>query len=501
MALPGRGIVTFNSLGFLWFFAAVTALYFAVPHRWRWALLLLASYGFCVSWRPAAAGALAASTVVTYLAALGVAGKRDGHRHREFLWFGFLANIGALLFFKYFNFLNTSFRGGFTSLGLPYGVPTLDLLLPVGISFYTLKAVGYLIDVYRGDVPPERHFGRLALFLSFFPQLIAGPIDRSKNLLPQFRAPVDFEYQRVRDGMRLMLWGYFQKVVIADRLAVVVDRVYGNPHGLHGAVLTLSAFLYTFQLYCDFAGYTDIARGAAQVLGFETIRNFERPYGARTIQEFWKRWHISLTSWFRDYLYFPMGGNRVGPVRWVINVVTVFLVSGLWHGANWTFVLWGALHACYYLGFRYTVRLLAPLREISRVSVPGFLKNSLAAGLTFCLVSFAWIFFRAHSISDAVYIVSHLGDRVPELLRRLDDVGYVRSIAGQMGVEQQEVAIALFSLGVFFVVQKMGGWEQIMRRLDARSVVYRWAAYYLVFGMVVFFGAFNAGQGFIYAQF
>lgn len=334
----------FNSLQFLIFFPIVILLYYLLPHSKRWIFLLLASYYFYMSWNPAYIVLILISTLVDYFAAIKMSEQDNINKRKIYLFFSLFANLGLLFIFKYFNFFNDSVRLLFQSLGVNYGVPSLSLLLPVGISFYTFQTLSYTIDVYRGVTKPERHFGIFAVYVSFFPQLVAGPIERSERLLPQFRVPVIPNENNFSSGMKLMVWGFFKKVVVADNVAIIVNQVYNNVNEYQGLPLIIATFLFAIQIYCDFSGYSDIAIGSARVMGIHLMKNFNTPYFSKSITEFWKRWHISLSTWFRDYVYIPLGGNRVSKPRHYLNLFLTFLISGLWHGANWTFVIWGALH-------------------------------------------------------------------------------------------------------------------------------------------------------------
>ncbi len=396
----------FNSLEFWIFFAGITFIYFACPPRFRWAILLAASYFFYACWKVTWVLMLIFSTIVTYYAALRIEQAGNKNRKTAFLCLALIVNLGALGFFKYFNFFNESFRSLFTALGIGYGIPYLEILWPVGISFFTFQAAGYCIEVYRGKAPAERHLGIFALYMAFFPKLIAGPIERAGGLLAQLQKKCKIDLDRISSGIALVTLGIFKKVVIADRLAIYVDKVFSNPHDYWGQTLILASYFFTLQIYCDFSGYTDIARGCSRILGFELMENFNFPYLARSIADFWRRWHISLTSWFRDYLYIPLGGNRVSAPRWRVNILVVFLVSGLWHGANWTFVIWGGLHGFFYLFGKATEALRGQIR--SALKIKGTLLAIFQTLLTFHLVCFAWIFFRSGSFGDAVYVVSHL---------------------------------------------------------------------------------------------
>lgn len=391
----------FNSIQFVFFFPAVVAAYFLCPARLRWALLLAASYYFYACWKAEYLVLIIASTALDYAAGLVI--DRSGRHAVRKAWLvaSLSANLGLLFAFKYANFFNESLRSAFDAVNVFYGVPAFELLLPVGISFYTFQSMSYTIDVYRRERRAERHAGIFALYVAFFPQLVAGPIERSSHLMPQFRETMRWNTARVLDGLQLMLWGFFKKLVIADRLALYVNEVFNHPGQYEGAAVLLAGYCFAFQIYCDFSAYSDIAVGTARVMGYDLMDNFKRPYFATSIADFWRRWHISLSTWFRDYVYRPLGGSRVTKRRFRMNIAAVFLLSGLWHGANWTFVVWGALHAAYYLigdataAFRDRAAAALGLIRAPRVHY------ALKAVVTFHLVVLAWFFFRAGALSDA----------------------------------------------------------------------------------------------------
>ena len=390
----------FNSIPFLLFFPTVCVLYFLIPTihvRTRNLLLLIASYYFYMNWEPAYALLLLTSTILTYVAALGIGHFEDKRLKKTFLVCSLVLNLAILFLFKYYNFLSSNIMMAMHSCGIGMELPKFGLLLPVGISFYTFQALGYSIDVYRGVTKVERNFFTYALFVSFFPQLVAGPIERSNNLLPQFKQQHRFNYESFMTGVRLMVWGYFMKLVLADRCALYVDAIFNNVDKQNGGSYLVASLLFPFQIYGDFAGYSLIAIGVAQVLGFRLMENFHRPYFACTIGEFWHRWHISLSTWFKDYVYIPLGGNRVGRLRNYFNLLVTFVVSGIWHGANWTFLCWGALHGL----------LLCAEKAlgISKKQYSGA-KKFCHWLMTFILVCIAWILFRANNISDAVTVIT-----------------------------------------------------------------------------------------------
>lgn len=397
----------FNSFQYLLFFPLVCLLYFACPFRWRVGLLLLASYYFYMCWRWEYVALIILQTEINFLCGLWMVKAKAPATRKALLVTGIVLTLAILFFFKYFNFASNSLTGLFSLFGKTYEFPHLNVLLPIGISFHTFQTLSYTIDLYRGRIPVERRFMKFALYVSFFPLLVAGPIERASRLLPQFERENHFDVGRLSSGLKLMLWGFFKKVVIADRLAEYVNQIYPHPGDFSGATLALATYCFAFQIYCDFSGYSDIAIGSARVLGYDLMQNFNLPYLARSISEFWQRWHISLSTWFRDYLYVPLGGNRVALGRWTFNILAVFVISGLWHGANWTFMIWGGLHGSYYL----LERGLAPLgkRVCDWFHVPAQLRAALQILLTFHLVLLAWVFFRAASLHDALLILSRIG--------------------------------------------------------------------------------------------
>jgi len=354
--------------------------------------------------------------------------------------------------------------------------------------------MSYAVDVYRRHIPAEKNFLRYMLYVTFFPQLVAGPIERAPNLLPQFYRPCGFDYERMTEGLKLMLWGLFKKVVIADRLAIYVNQVYGNPADYHGAPLILATYFFAFQVYCDFSGYTDIAIGGARVLGFNLMENFNRPFFAKSIPEFWQRWHISLSTWFKDYLYIPLGGSRVAPGRWRLNLFLVFVASGFWHGANWTFILWGALHGFYVLCSIATRDLRQRLTAFLRLDQAPTIQKCLRVLITFHLFVFSLIFFRANSLADAWLVVRRVLEFRPAQLFSFAPLG----LSPQFGRYHMALALlSIFLLEVTHLLQRRG---DLIPVLAQRPTGVRWAVYYALMFGIIFFGVLEANQ-FIYFQF
>ena len=392
----------FNSLPFLFFYLIVTPLFFLIKDSRRWILLLLASCYFYITFVPAYLLILIFTIVVDYYAALAIEKTVEQKRRKRLLILSLIANIGVLAVFQYYNFFVSNIN---TLLGGHDSLLYLTILLPIGLSFHTFQAMSYTIEVYRGNQKAERHFGIYALYVMFYPQLVAGPIERPQNIIHQFYEKHPFSYDNLKAGLMQIATGLFKKVVIADRLAILVDGAYMHPREQSGLTLLVSTLFYSFQIYCDFSGYSDIAIGTARTMGFNLMENFRAPYFSRSVNEFWTRWHISLSTWFRDYLYIPLGGNRVGLSKWLLNLMIVFIVSGFWHGANWTFIIWGALHGTFLITHIGVNKLL---QRTGYSFKPNPLKTFLQIIFTFLLISLAWVFFRAGSVADAFYIVKSI---------------------------------------------------------------------------------------------
>ena len=503
--------MVFNSVQFLIFFPLVTLLYFVLPQRVRWVWLLAASYYFYMCWNPRYAVLIATSTVLTFLSGLLIdwENRRDGgeagRTRRKKLWvaLSFLLNLAILFFFKYWGFFsaNVVALGGLT--GIQIQLPAFDVLLPVGISFYTFQALSYTVDVYRGEIYAEKNLFKYALFVSFFPQLVAGPIERSKNLLIQVNQPHFFEPSRVRDGLLLMLWGFFEKVVIADRIGTLVDHVYSNWTEVAGVSILLATVLFAVQIYCDFGGYSDIAIGAAQVLGFSLMKNFNQPYLSRSCGEFWHRWHISLSSWFRDYLYIPLGGNRKGKARKYFNNLVTFTVSGLWHGAQWSYVAWGGLNGLY----QVTGDILKParLRILSALHVnrESRVWVMLRTVLTFCLIDFAWLFFRAPSFLTGVRMIRRtITQFYPEALFTAGPDGALGLYT--LGLDAANFWLAAAAILILAAADLVKEKRPIRPMLTGLPAVPRWIVYFACLYAILIFGAYGPGfdaAAFIYFQF
>ncbi len=494
--------MSFNSYQFLIFFPAVVLLYYLIPCKWRKNWLLFVSYCFYMSWSPKYALLLFTATVVTWISACAME-RTDKRNIKKYSLIGTVALLLFILFlFKYFVFTWNTIRSGVSFFGGTLGECPMRFVLPVGISFYTFQVLGYLIDVYRGKIAAEKNFLRYALFAAFFPQLAAGPISRFERLMPQLdniERPMSVNWYKIRDGLIYMLYGYFIKMVLADNLAVYVDRVYGRYYFYGTIELVIAMLFFSIQIYCDFAGYSILAIGAAQVMGIELIENFHAPYFAGSIKDFWRRWHISLSTWLRDYLYIPLGGSRCSKLRQYFNIMVTFLISGLWHGANWTFILWGGLHGLYQI----LENMLAPagkkLATFVGINVEETGYKHLRMLLTFIATAFAWILFKAESLTQAgQYIKSMLTKWNPWVLTD----GSLKTVGFYNGVEWAVVILAMIVLWYVDYI-----WETRQQRidvyLDAQGNFFRILFVACMIFSIIMFGSYGGYQAnaFIYFQF
>lgn len=497
----------FNSIDFMCFFPVVLAVYFIVPRKMRDLWLLVSSYYFYMSWNPKYAVLIAVSTLITYVSAVwmdnrSMSDKNPKVSKKAIMIICLTCNLFILGIFKYGNFFLESVNVVLKSMGIGVINRHFDLLLPVGISFYTFQALGYIIDVYRGDIKVENNLLRYALFVSFFPQLVAGPIERSKNLLRQIdntRKMNLWESGRITSGAILMVWGFFMKMVIADRIAILVDTVFNNYRMYGSTELCLAAVAFSIQIYCDFGSYSIIAIGAAKIMGFTLMENFNTPYFALNIKDFWRRWHISLSSWFRDYLYIPLGGSRKNKFRRVFNKLFVFMVSGLWHGADWSYVAWGSIHGFYQVCSDTMNIYKTKLIYRCKIKTNCFSWKLLQIVVTYIMVDFAWIFFRADSITDALRFVFRIFTRPTPWI--LFNGGIFN-----LGLDRVEMNILMFSLLMLFVVDMIRYQKQMT--LDAflveQNLWFRWSVVIGLVIMIFIFGEYGPtfdAQQFIYFQF
>lgn len=478
----------FNSFAFAVFLPLVFMIYWILPRKCQWMVILISSYYFYMSWNVKYVFLILLTTIISYVTAILLEREKNGNRRKLYLSSAFLFCLGVLFFFKYFNFISVTIADVLRQFSISYSPFMVDVLLPVGISFYTFQTLAYVIDVYKGKVSAERHFGKYAAFISFFPQLVAGPIERTDNLLPQIKRENIFKYEQASYGLKLMVWGFFKKVVIADTLAVYVDMVYNNLYDYKGMILGIATVFFTIQIYCDFSGYSDIAVGCAKLFGINLTSNFKSPYFSSSVKEFWSRWHISLSTWFRDYVYIPLGGNRVSRWRHRLNLLITFLVSGLWHGAAWTYVVWGGIHG------------LAQVIENCLVSEKRCVRDSgrLWAGrmiAVFLFVSFAWIFFRAQSLSEAVYVIRYIFSGVRHPMQ------YLRTGCSDLGFAKKTTVVLIGMIGLLGTYDIFSLKYDVIECIGRWKIVLRWMLYLVIVLLILFWAPIGNTSSFIYFQF
>lgn len=477
----------FNSLEFAIFLPLVVGLYFCLPWRWRTPLLLLASCIFYMAFIPAYILILFVTILIDYFAGIYIE-RSAGSARRVWLIGSIISTCAVLFIFKYFDFFTGNFVGLAHLVGWQLPKPVVHIILPIGLSFHTFQSLSYVVEVYRGRQKSEPNFITYATYVMFFPQLVAGPIERPQNLIHQFYEKHEFDYDRITAGLKRMAWGFFKKVVVADRLALYVNDVYAAPRNFNGLQLTIATFFFAYQIYCDFSGYSDIAIGAAQVLGFKLMENFRTPYYSKSISEFWHRWHISLSTWFRDYMYIPLGGSRCGVERWILAVMVTFAVSGLWHGANWTYVVWGVLNGIYLLAGAATKEWRDRIFGLFGLRRENFIRQGIMLATTFVLTSLGWIIFRARNVGDAWYVITHFAYGW--------DFHQIRTDQFLL----RQMAVALASLVVLEVGQLWQGRISVPSLLVRLPMAPRWALYAAFVLVVVMFGIYRNTQ-FIYFQF
>lgn len=483
----------FNSAEFLVFYPLVLLFYFVLPKKLKWPLLLAASYFFYMIWNPPLIFLILFTTAVSYVSAIIIEKTENKARKKFWLAMTLITSLGVLFFFKYFNFLADSAISVWNFFGGNADDLVLKLILPVGISFYTFQTLSYVIDVYRGDIKAERHFGWYALFVSFFPQLVAGPIERPDNLLPQLKADHKLEASNAFAGIQKMAVGFFKKIVVADLIAEFVNSVYNSPESATGFGIVIASVLFSVQIYCDFSGYTDIAIGCARVMGIRLMQNFNRPYQARSIKEFWARWHISLSTWFRDYLYIPLGGNRCSKARHFFNIFVVFFVSGLWHGASWTFVVWGVLHGVYQIVGALTKKPRERIYKALKIKTESLAFVLWQRFWTFVLVCFSWIFFRANSFSDALLLIQRLFTEW--------NTGFFTETLSSMSITVTAVLVTLLSVLIMSMLDTITNDEKIGESGTAsRQYTALWILFVVAIAWCLLLSV-GGASAFIYFQF
>ena len=481
----------FNSWQFAVFLPVVFALYWALPHKFRIYVLFVSSYWFYMSWNAKYVVLILFTTIISYMAAILI--ERNHERiitKRVILISALVSCLGVLFVFKYFNFFMNILTDFMKIFAVQMHPMTLKLLLPVGISFYTFQTLSYVIDVYKGTTEAEHDFIVYSTFVSFFPQLVAGPIERSSNLLPQIKARHEFNYEQGTYGLKLIGWGLFKKIIIADTLAVWVDAVYGNVMKYNGFALVLATVFFTLQIYCDFSGYSDIARGTAKLFGIELIENFRSPYFASSIREYWSRWHISLSRWFKDYVYIPLGGSRVSKLRHYRNIMIVFLTSGLWHGADWTYVIWGGIH-----GIASIIEKI--FTRHPKNYQPHGLERIIRVLVTFTICVVSRIFYRAANFTEAFYVFSHSLDGITNITSYIQNgIADLKDI--QVGLKKIAVMIIILALYDYASFN-----ENFILRLNKKPVALRWSIYVSFVFLLILCGMLTVKRSteFIYFQF
>ncbi len=471
----------FNSFSFLIFLPIVFALYWLIPQKFRWVVLLISSYYFYMSWNPKYVLLILFETVISYFAAIAIETLK-AQKHKQYIMILTAVSILGLLFvFKYFNFAMDTVATVFRKLSIELNPITLKLLLPVGISFYTFQTLSYVIDVYRGTMTAERHFGQYATFISFFPQLVAGPIERAKNLLPQIKSDKTFDYSLASYGIKLMAWGFFKKIVIADTLSIYTAKVCNKPLNYTGFALLLSTLFFSIQIYCDFSGYSDIAIGTAKLFGINLMTNFKSPYFSASIKEFWSRWHISLSTWLKDYVYIPLGGNRKGKLKTYRNVIITFLLSGLWHGASWHFVIWGGLHG-----------MAQILEDVLKIRSK---KSVLKTIIVFIFCSIAWVFFSTDWMGGALHIITNMLSGIT----RPNE--YYQNGISSLGIDNITLILLPISIILLTVFDYFSLKNDVISIVSSLTKGARWAIYVAFILWMILNIPVNDATSFIYFQF
>jgi len=486
--------MSFNSISFLLFFSIVFIVYYALPKRYRYIGLLAASYCFYMSCSLQYTIILIALTFITYLGALGIE-----KRYKKICFLAsIIVSLAVLFYFKYWLFATVNINYILNILHIQQLSTNYNILLPIGISFYTLQSLGYLIDVYKGNTPPERNFMKYALYVSFFPTILSGPIERSNNLLKQIQNGTDFSYDGVKKGFLYIILGYFEKILIANRLAQMVDYAFSSYAELTGSAIVFAMVLYALQIYMDFAGYSFLALGISKTLGIDLIENFKQPYFALNIKDFWRRWHISLSRWLRDYIYIPLGGSHCSKIRTFLNILITFLISGLWHGASWCFILWGGLHGFYQILSSLTTSIRNKFTRLCKINVDCFCYRMMQRIITFSMVDFAWLFFRAPNLSTAIYMIK-------QILTNFCLSQTIWNRTWQFGMDSIRMLILFSEILLIFIIDILR--EKRVNKIawiNERNTVFRWTCYYailliLLIGAIYNYGA--EGSTFIYSKF
>lgn len=491
----------FNSFSFIVYFIVVTALYYAFPFKLRWLLLFVASCIFYMYFIPVYILILLGTILVDYFAGILIENAKSPRRRKQFLILSLVANIGVLAFFKYFNFFVENINQIGSAIGWNYSIGILKFILPIGLSFHTFQAMSYTLEVYRGNQQAERHLGIYALYVMYYPQLVAGPIERPQNILPQLHVKHAFNASEVMRGLKQMLIGFFKKMVIADNIAQLINPVYEHPHWYSGMSVLAAVMLFAFQIFCDFSGYSDIAIGASRVMGIELMQNFKAPFLSSSVTEFWRRWHISLSTWFNDYVFTPFITAKRDWGKWAIiaGLFITFFLSGFWHGAGWTFIIYGSLH-----GVALIIEFATKKnRKKLSGSVPSWLYLKAATVLTFLFVCFSWIFFRVQKMGDCIYLAKQMLIAVPQYVMHAFARGgsLLRPFILNPDIGPEKVLAVFAALGILMLGEYADYQTGLIRHLDNRKMPLRWAYYSALVYMILFFGVFHNQKEFIYFQF
>lgn len=477
----------FNSISFAVFLPIVFSLYWMTKSKYRWLILLLSSYYFYMSWNVKYVFLILGTTIVSYVCSLSLQRTNKKNIRKMIVAISIIFGGSILFFFKYFNFISHSVNNILKIFSINFSPVTLSWLLPVGISFYTFQTISYVLDVYRGDIIAEKNFGKYATFVSFFPQLVAGPIERTSNLLPQIKTEHRFNYEKGSYGLKLMAWGFFKKLIVADGLGLYVDRIYENIYAYNGFALLVATLFFSFQIYCDFSGYSDIAIGCAKLFGINLMTNFKSPYLAISVQDFWRRWHISLSTWFRDYIYIPLGGNRVSKGRYRLNLFVTFLFSGLWHGASWTFIVWGGIHG-----------ILQILENIFSIRKPRNRMDCILRIITvFLIINIAWVFFRADTLGGAIYVVKGLTQGI------VHPIKYVVDGIIELQIHSNTWIRLIFVVGIVILFDIISVKNNIIECISKFPLILRWGVYIgVVDFIIIYFMKYGVdSNSFVYFQF
>jgi alginate O-acetyltransferase complex protein AlgI len=504
----------FNSLNYLIFFPFTFIIFFLIKGKHRYLFLLLSGYFFYSFSKIEYLLLLLLITFATYYFGNKIYAAESIKKKRTYLFLIVFVNISLLLFFKYLNFTISIANNIFSSVNVNFALSTVNIAMPLGISYLIFQSLTYPLDIYRGSETKEKSFFKYSLFVSFFPQVAAGPIERSRNILNQFNESPDYDYSRVNDGLRRILIGFFKKVVVADRLAPIVNLVYDNPEKFKGIHFIIATLLFTIQIYCDFSGYSDIAIGTGKIFGIKLMENFKSPYFSKTISEFWTRWHISFSSWLRDYIFLPVAYWIAGKyskknsfnigINYLSYITASFItmiICGIWHGAAWTFILWGFLQGFYLVFGFLTKSYRKKIKRFIHLDRNVFFNKLVKILITFCMINFSFIIFRANNLYDAFYIVSNLFNGTGELLVNFYDLSYIGNLFGSFGLYKSEIPAFVIILSFFLINETYGRNINIFNRLNDKPFAIRWAVYYFLIFSIIFLGAYNSNQQFLYVQF